>query len=58
MGQTSLSLVPILWMFKTKQKFFFDRTLTTKYGSNRIVLSSKFVGNVGKCNADWKQPLY
>ena len=37
-----------------KQKIFFDRTLKTWHGSNRIVLWSKFVGNTGKCNADRK----
>ena len=33
---------------------FFDRTPKTYHGSNRIALWSKFVGNIGKCNADQK----
>ena len=52
MGQTILSLIPILWMFETNKTIFFDRTLKTQHRSNRIVLWSKFVRNIRKCNRD------
>ena len=44
-------------MFETNKKIFFGRTLKIQYGSNCIVLWSKFVGNIGKCNADRKTTI-
>ena len=37
MGQTVLSLIPVLWIFETD--FFVDRILKTRYNMGQTVLS-------------------